>query len=73
MKVLIDPEIQKIQAEIDQSQIKLEETWQELRSKVREGALRLGRDPQLAKKAFILAGAMVVVGLVLFYDRGSKA
>jgi hypothetical protein len=68
-----DPEIQKIQAEIDQNHLRLEGAWSEFREKVRDGAVNLSRDPEFAKRAFIVAGAMVVLGLFLFYDRGSKA
>ncbi len=73
MKTQLVPEIQKIQSEIDQSRVKLEETWDELRDKVRGSVVALKQDPQLAKKALLLAGAVVVLGLVLFYDRGSKS
>ncbi len=72
MKAQVDPEIQRIRNEIDENHLKLEETLSDLKERFREGVAFLNRDPSLTKKAFLLAGAMVVLGLVLFYDRGSK-
>jgi hypothetical protein len=68
-----DPELKRIQNEIYNNHLKIEETWTELRDKVRTGASTLSKDPKFVKKALILSTAMVVLGLFLFYDRGSNS
>lgn len=72
MNPLVDPEIQKLQTEVSQNQLKFEESLNELGAKVREKIVEIGRDPDFRKKALLLTGAVVVVGFFLFYDRGSK-
>ncbi len=59
-----DSEMRKITKDLHDNHIKLERTLMEFRDRVSE--------PGFLGKAFVLAGAVIVVGLFLFYDRNSK-